>query len=82
MEALKGTPGERVAAALEAGYDIALLSQGGLEASKSAAQAARPLTPKALERIGRAADKRGNLRADVASLHAEVEEIFNENGIA
>lgn len=82
MEALKGTPGERVAGALEAGYDIALLSQGGLEASRSAAESARPLTPKALERITRADDKRGNLRADVASLYAEVEQIFEQNGIA
>ena len=44
MEALKGTPAERVAAALEAGYDIALLSQGGLAASESAAKGARPLS--------------------------------------
>jgi beta-N-acetylhexosaminidase len=82
MEALKGTPAERVAAALEAGYDIALLSQGGLAASQSAARGARPLSGKAMERIARAEDKRGNLRADVASLHAEVERIFKENGIA
>jgi beta-N-acetylhexosaminidase len=82
MEALKGTPGERVAAALEAGCDIALLSQGGLEASISAANSARPLTPKTLERIARAARKRGSLRVDVAALHAEVEQIFEENGLA
>jgi beta-N-acetylhexosaminidase len=82
MEALKGTPAERVAAALDAGYDIALYSQGGLVASEAAAKAARPLSQKALERIARAEDKRGNLRADVGSLHAEVEEIFRQNGIA
>ncbi len=82
MEALKGTGAERVAAALEAGYDVALLSQGGLAASEAAAKAARPLTQKALERIARAEDKRGNLRADTASLHAEVEQIFMENGLA
>jgi beta-N-acetylhexosaminidase len=82
MEALKGTPAERVAAALEAGYDIALYSQGGLATSQAVTKVARPLTPKALERIARAEDKRGNLRADVASLHAEVEQIFRENGIA
>ena len=82
MEALKGTGAERVAAALEAGYDIALYSQGGLAASEAAAKAACPLNQKALERIARAEDKRGNLRADVASLHAEVEQIFRENGIA
>src|SRR5688500_14650842 len=82
MEALKGTPQERVAAALEAGYDIALLSQGGLAASEAAAKGARPLSQKTLERIARAEHKRGNLRADVASLHAEVEQIFRENGLA
>jgi len=82
MDALKGTPGERVAAALEAGYDIALLSQGGLPASEAAAEGARPLTQKTLERIARADQKRGNLRVDVASVHAEVEEIFRENGLA
>ena len=82
MEALKGSPAERVAAALEAGYDIALYSQGGLATSQAVAKAARPLTQKALERIARAEDKRGNLRADVASIHAEVEQIFRENGIA
>lgn len=82
MEALKGTPAERVAAALEAGYDIALLSQGGLPASQSAARAARPLTPEALERIKRAELKRGSLRVDAAVLHGEVEQIFKENGLA
>jgi beta-N-acetylhexosaminidase len=82
MEALTGTGPERVAAALEAGYDIALHSQGDLAASEAAARAARPLTQKALERIARAEDKRGNLRADAASLHAEVERIFMENGLA
>lgn len=82
MEALKGTPAERVAAALAAGYDIALMSQHGLEDSISAAEGARPLTGKALERIARAEDKRGSLRPDVAALHGEVERIFKENGIA
>jgi beta-N-acetylhexosaminidase len=82
MEALKGTGAERVAAALEAGYDIALYSQGNLAASEAAARAARPLDQKALERIARAEDKRGKLRADAASLHAEVEQIFRENGFA
>jgi beta-N-acetylhexosaminidase len=81
MEALKGTPGERVAAALEAGYDIALLSQGGLKASEAAAKAARPLSGEAIERIARGEHKRGNLRVDVASFHAEVEKIFEENGL-
>lgn len=82
MEAIKGSPAERVGAALGAGYDIALLSQGGLEASISAATGARPLTSKALERIKRAEHKRGSLRVDAAALHAEVEQIFKENGLA
>ena len=82
MEALKGTPAERVAGALDAGYDIALLSQGGLAASESAAEGARPLTPEALERITRAERKRGNLRVDVTALHRQVEQIFEENGLA
>jgi beta-N-acetylhexosaminidase len=82
MEALKGTPTERVAGALDAGYDIALLSQGGLEASEAAAGGARPLSPRALQRIAHAADKRGSLKVDAAALYGEVEQIFRENGLA
>lgn len=82
MEALKGTPGERVSAALAAGNDIALLSQGGLVASESAATGARPLTAETIERIARAERKRGSLRVDAAALYGEVELIFKENGLA
>ncbi|RYE83347.1 MAG: glycoside hydrolase family 3 protein, partial [Hyphomicrobiales bacterium] len=82
MEALKGTPGERVAAALAAGNDIALLTQGGLPASESAAKAARPLSPQTIERIARAERKRGSLRVDAIALHGDVEQIFRENGLA
>ena len=82
MEALQGNPAERVSAALGAGYDVALFSQGGLEASRSAAEGARPLTPDALERIARAERKRGNLRVDVTALHPEVEDILKQNGLA
>jgi beta-N-acetylhexosaminidase len=82
MEALEGTPGERVAAALDAGYDFALLSQGGLSASVAAAGAARPVTAETLERIARGERKRGSLRVDAAALYAEVEQIFEENGVA
>lgn len=82
MEALKGTWAERVTAALDAGYDFALHSQGDLAASQAAARAARPMGQKTLDRIARAQAKRGNLRVDVAALHAEVEDIFRENGIA
>ena len=82
MEALKGSPAERVAAALEAGYDIALYSQGGLATSQAVAKAARPLSPASLARIARAQRMRGAKRVDIVALHAEVENIFKENGIA
>ena len=82
MEALKGTPGERVAAALAAGCDIALLTQGGLPASEAAANGARPLTAATLERIKRGERKRASLRVDASALFAEVEQIFKENGLA
>ena len=82
MEALKGSPAERVAAALEAGYDIALFSQGGLATSQAVANAARPLSPASLARIARAQRMRGAKRVDIAAFHAEVETIFKENGIA
>lgn len=81
MEALQGTPGERVAAALDAGCDIALLTQGGLPASEAAARAARPLTAETQERIKRGERKRASLRVDVTALLAEVDEIFAENGL-
>lgn len=82
MEALKGTWPERVAAALDAGYDFALHSQGDLAATEAAAKAARPISEKTMERVARAEARRGKGRADVAALHAEVEEIFRENGFA
>ena len=82
MEALKGMPGERVAAALDAGCDIALLTQGGLPASAAAAKAARPLTAETQERIKRGERKRASLQVDAAVLFAEVERIFEENGLA
>lgn len=82
MEALKGTWPERVTAALDAGYDFALHSQGDLAASEAAAKAARPMSEKTMERVARAEARRGKQSVDVAALHAEVEEIFRENGIA
>lgn len=82
MEALKGTWPERVTAALDAGYDIALHSQGDLIASEAAAKAARPLSPESLRRIERAQARLGNKRVEVGDLHAEVERIFRENGFA
>lgn len=82
MEALKGSPAERVAASLDAGYDIALYSQGDLATNYAIAEATRPLSPQSLERVARGQALRGKMRVDIAALHAEVEQIFKENGIA
>lgn len=82
MEALTGTWPERVKAALDAGYDIALHSQGDLAASEAAAKAARPLSAASLARLAHADARLGNSRVDVLALHVEVEQIFNENGLA
>lgn len=82
MEALSGTWPERVKACLDAGYDIALHSQGDLAASYAAANAARPLTEQSLARIARADARLGTTRVDVLGLHAEVEQIFSQNGLA
>ncbi|MDB5623885.1 MAG: beta-N-acetylhexosaminidase [Devosia sp.] len=82
MEALSGSWAERVTAALDAGCDIALHSQGDLKASEAAARAARPLTQATLERIARGQSRRGALRVDALALHAQVEQIFREHGIA
>lgn len=82
MEALGGTWPERVRAALDAGYDIALHSQGDLAASEAAAKAANPLTEESLARIARGQSRLGARRVDVAALHAEAEQILRENGLA
>ena len=82
MEALSGTWPERVTAALDAGYDFALHSQGDLKASQAAVKAARPLGEASLNRIARAQSRLGSKRVDAMALHAEVEEIFRENGLA
>ncbi len=82
MEALKGTWPERVRAALDAGYDIALHSQGNLAASEAAAKAANPLSAESLARIARAEAQLGKRRVDVQALHAEAEQILRENGFA
>ena len=82
MEALSGTWPERVTAALDAGYDIALHSQGDLAASQAAVKAARPLSEASLNRIARAQARLGSKRVDVEASHAEVERIFRENGLA
>ncbi|WP_417310441.1 glycoside hydrolase family 3 N-terminal domain-containing protein [Devosia sp.] len=80
MEALSGPWPDRVKAALDAGYDIALHSQGDLAASLAAAEAARPLSALSLERLARAEARRGSSRCDVMALHAQVEQIFIDAG--
>jgi beta-N-acetylhexosaminidase len=82
MEALSGSWPERVRAALDAGYDLALHSQGDLAASEAAAKAAGPMTTQSLDRVARAQARLGNRQVDVRALHAEVEQIFRENGLA
>ncbi|QDZ09878.1 glycoside hydrolase family 3 N-terminal domain-containing protein [Devosia ginsengisoli] len=82
MEALSGTWPERVTSALDAGYDIALHSQGDLAASQAAARAARPLSAASQNRIARAQQRLGSKRVDVHALHADVERIFRDNGLA
>lgn len=82
MDALSGSWDERVTAALDAGYDIALHSQGDLSQSLAACKAARPLSEKSLKRIANAESRLGTHRVDVQALHAEVEQIFRESGIA
>jgi beta-N-acetylhexosaminidase len=54
MQALSGTPGERCAAMLDAGCDIALECSGDIEVMREAAQAASPLTTAATMRLERA----------------------------
>ena len=65
-----------------AGCARCLHSQGDLAASEAAAKAARPLSTQSLARIDRANKRLGSDRVDVQALHAEVEEIFRENGFA
>ena len=80
--------GPGVAGALEAGYDIALLSQGMvpegddmLAANYAGAKAAKPLSSQTQARIARGAARLGRLEVDIAAAHAEVEDIFNNAGI-
>jgi beta-N-acetylhexosaminidase len=82
MEALKGTPSERVAGTLDAGYDLALYSQADLATNYAIAKAARPLSAASIARMERGQAMRGKRRVDIAALHAEVEQIFKENGFA
>ena len=80
MDALSGTWPDRVRAALAAGYDFALHSQGDLKASEAAAKAASPMTQQSLDRVARAQARLGARQVDVLALHAETETIFRRNG--
>ena len=60
---------------LASGAALSLLASG-------AARAARPLTAESLGRVARAQTRLRATRVDVRALHAEVEEIFRENGFA
>ncbi|WP_176085300.1 glycoside hydrolase family 3 protein [Martelella sp. HB161492] len=82
MEALSGSWASRVAGVLDAGYDIALHSQGTLADSEAAAKAARPLSVDTLVRLKRADAMLGEKRVDVAKTHEEVEAIFNTFNMA
>lgn len=82
MEALSGPWPERVTAVLDAGYDIALHSQGNLTATQAAAKAARPLSVATLSRLEKGNQRLGTLKVDVEAIHAKVEDIFINSGIA
>ncbi|TPW30048.1 glycoside hydrolase family 3 protein [Martelella alba] len=82
MEALSGSWASRVAGVLDAGYDIALHSQGTLADSEAAAKAARPLSVDTLVRLRRADAMLGEKRVDVVKAHAEAEAIFNTFNMA
>jgi beta-N-acetylhexosaminidase len=52
MDALSGDPADRALAALEAGCDLALYCTGRLEETRAVLQAAPPLAPSLLARLG------------------------------
>lgn len=74
MNALTGTPGERVAASLAAGCDLALWCSGQMADNLSAAAGAAPLTPAAQARADAAlARRRAPDPVDLPALEAELE---------
>jgi beta-N-acetylhexosaminidase len=74
MGALTGTPGERTAAALSAGCDLALWCSGQMADNASAAAGAAPLTPAAQARADAAlACRRAPDPVDLPALAAELE---------
>lgn len=74
MNALTGTPGERAAAALAAGCDLALWCSGQMADNVSAATGAAPLTPAAQARAAAALARRHPPDpVDLPALEAELE---------
>ena len=71
MKALKGSPNQRVQAALEAGCDIALHCNGLLSEMEAVAAACPPLTPAARVRLARAEAMRS--RPDTFDVRAALE---------
>ncbi len=81
MESLSGTLPERVGQVLDAGFDIALHSHGGVAESEAAAKAARPISDTTQRRIAAANVRLGKETVDVVAAHAEVEEMFARAGL-
>jgi beta-N-acetylhexosaminidase len=68
MKALSGSLGERAAAALAAGCDIALHCNGEMDEMRAVAESASPLSTEAIARIGRA-------RAQISTEHSLAEHV-------
>ena len=71
MQALTGTPGERAAAALAAGTDLALYCSGVIEENESLAGALGGMSEAATERLARAMARTGKGEGDMAELAAK-----------
>jgi beta-N-acetylhexosaminidase len=71
MEALKGTPGERAAAAIAAGSDLALYCSGVLAENESVAGALGAISEAAKERLDRAMARTGQGSGDAEALAAK-----------
>ena len=68
MKALSGRFGERTAAALDAGCDIALHCNGDMAEMRAVAAGARVLSGDAAERADRALDRAGRIACDTGAL--------------
>ncbi len=83
MEALSGGPGERAAAALAAGCDVALHCSGELDAMRAVAAAARPLDEAGLARLAAAEARReapGGGEFDSAAAAARLDALLAMDG--